>query len=176
MARGAFDRVLDGNPDVHLLWDHDTRYTLARTHNKTLELRSDPAGLHVYARMAPTTYAEDLAVLMRRGDVDQMSFACTIGADTWAEDADGNVTRTIETVAELFDVTVCAQGAFPHTDSRLVTAARETGRIQQQRDPPASRATDDAGAAGRLGAKTEALLARARGAATRHPQAREHTP
>lgn len=114
---------------MHLLWDHDTRYTLARTANKTLELRADPQGLHVWAQLAPTTYAADLGVLMARGDVDQMSFACTIGSDEWHEDTDGNVIRTINTVDELYDVTVCAQGAFPQTDARLLAAARSAGRL-----------------------------------------------
>lgn len=163
IAPGAFDAVLDGNPDVHLLWDHDTRYTLARTRSQTLDLRADPRGLHVYAQLAPTTYAADLVALMRRGDVDQMSFACLIGQDTWAENADGDVTRTIETVDELYDVTVCAQGAFPQTDSRLVTAARDAGRIQPFVRP------DDAEAAGRPGVAVTRRRARARLARHTHP-------
>lgn len=125
IAHGAFDGVLDTNPDVHLVIDHDTRYTLARTKNKTLELRSDPYGLHVWARMAPTSYAKDLAVLMERGDIDQMSFACDIGADEWFEDENGEITRTITEVSGLYDVTVCAQGAFPQTDASLVASFRQ---------------------------------------------------
>jgi HK97 family phage prohead protease len=65
---------------VHLVIDHDTRYVLARTKNNSLELREDPYGLHMWARMAKTTYAEDLAMLMEGGYVDQMSFACDIGS------------------------------------------------------------------------------------------------
>lgn len=131
IAKGAFSSVLDQAPDVHLVWDHDTRYTLARTKNGTLDLREDPMGLHVYARVAPTSYAQDLAVLMRRGDVDQMSFACNIGQDTWTEDTNGDITRTIYSVDGLFDVTVCAQGAFPQTDSKLLASAIEAGRIKR---------------------------------------------
>ena len=142
IAKGAFDRVLDGDPDVHLVWDHDTRYTLARTKNKTLELRADPYGLHTWAHMAPTSYAEDLAVLMERGDIDQMSFACDIGADEWFEDDEGEITRTITEVSALYDVTICAQGAFPQTDSQLVASmkdapdilasAKEAGRVERR--------------------------------------------
>ena len=128
IAPGAFNRVLDGNPDVHLVWDHDMRYVLARTVNKTLELRVDPVGLHVWARFARVSYADDLAELMRRGDIDQMSFACDIADDTWVEDSSG-VTRTINDVSALYDVTVCAQGAFPQTDASLVASARQDGRL-----------------------------------------------
>lgn len=121
IAKGAFTKVLDENPDVHLVWDHDTRYVLARTKNKTLELRDDPMGLHMWARMAGTSYATDLAVLMERGDIDQMSFACTIESDEWVEN-DAGIVRTILEVGELYDVTICAQGAFPQTDSALVAS------------------------------------------------------
>src|SRR5262245_56747255 len=41
IAKGAFTRVLDGDPDVHALWDHDSTRVLARTRNKTLEPRED---------------------------------------------------------------------------------------------------------------------------------------
>ena len=136
IAPDAFGKILDSNPDVHLVWDHDTRYVLARTASKTLELRQDPRGLHVWASLAPTSYADDLAILMERGDVDQMSFACDIGADTWTQTGEGDtadVTRTITEVSGLYDVTVCAQGAFPQTDSSLaadLASAKEAGRVQ----------------------------------------------
>lgn len=127
IAPGAFDRVLDTNPDVHLLWDHNTRYTLARTKNKSLELRVDPHGLHVWARMANTPTAHELATLMDGGYVDQMSFACDIGEDEWTEDPDGEITRTIYSVSGLYDVTICAQGAFPQTDAQLVASMKDAG-------------------------------------------------
>jgi len=134
IAPGAFTSCLDGIPDVHLCWDHDTSLTLARTKNKTLELREDPYGLHTWARMAPTSYANDLAVLMRRGDVDQMSFRFTIDEEEWREDADGNITATVTKVGELMDVTVCARGAYPQTDASLarsrLTEALEHGRVE----------------------------------------------
>jgi HK97 family phage prohead protease len=128
IAPGAFDKVLDSNPDVHLVIDHDTRFTLARTTNKTLELRVDPYGLHMWANMAPTTYAKDLAILMERGDVDQMSFACDIGSDEWTIDENEEVTRTIFEASGLYDVTICAQGAFAQTDAQLVASFRDAGK------------------------------------------------
>lgn len=165
IGRGAFDRALDANPDVHLLWDHDTRYTLARTANHTLELRADPYGLHVFAHLAPTSYAQDLAVLMRRGDVDQMSFACLVAQDDWTEQDDGQVVRDITDVGELYDVTVCAQGAFPQTDAGLLAAAREHGRLT---GPPAT--SDDAQA---VCVAQASRRARVRAARHTHPLQRE---
>lgn len=124
IAPDAFDRVLDGNPDVHLLQDHSTLHTLARTKNKTLELRRDPVGLHFWAKVAPTSYARDLQILMERGDVDQASFAFTVARDEWLVDDQEQVTRTILEVGELYDVTITAQGAYPQTDTSVVAHMR----------------------------------------------------
>ncbi len=132
----AFDDVLDRTPDVHLLWDHDTSLVLARTHSKTLDLRIDPQGLHYWARVAPTSYAKDLQILMERGDVDQASFAFTVEDDTWEVDEDENVTRTITRIGELFDVTITAKGAYPQTDSSLRSLLQEA--IAQGRLPDIS--------------------------------------
>jgi HK97 family phage prohead protease len=124
IAPGAFTSALDRNPDVHALWNHDTKYVLARTKNKTLELREDPIGLHFWAKVADTSYARDLQVLMERGDVDQASFAFTVSKDEWATDENDNVTRTILEVDNLYDVTVCAAGAYPQTDTSVVAHMR----------------------------------------------------
>jgi HK97 family phage prohead protease len=121
-------------------WDHDMRYVMGRTHNNSLELREDPMGLHTWCRLAPVSYVDDLAVLMEGGYIDQMSFACDIGADTWTESGE-EITRTIEEVSALYDVTVCAQGAFPQTDSRLaadLASAIEAGRVQGRADTAAA--------------------------------------
>lgn len=134
--RSAFDAVLDTNPDVHFLWDHDTRYVLARTHNKTLDLRIDPLGLHYWARVAPTSYAKDLEILMERKDIDQASFAFTVEEDDWAMDDEDYPMRTIKRVGQLFDVTVTAKGAYPQTDSSLRSLLQEA--IAQGRLPDLS--------------------------------------
>lgn len=122
IAPNAFEKVLNQNPDVHLVWDHNTRYVLARTRNNTLELRQDPYGLHVWSRWADTPTAAELVTLMEGGYIDQMSFACDIGSSEWSEDDAGNITRTILEVESLYDVTVCAQGAFPQTDAQMVAS------------------------------------------------------
>ncbi len=82
------------------------------------------------------TYVADLARAMERGDVDQMSFAFTVGRDSWTieheDDDDERVIRTIERVAGLYDVSVVAQGAYPQTDASLrglLEAAIESGRV-----------------------------------------------
>lgn len=122
VAKGAFDSVLSRDPHVLHLWDHDSRYVLSSTRNKTLELRVDPIGLHYYSRVAKTSYAEDLRVLLDRGDISQSSFAFTVEKDEWRiteQDGEEIVERVVLEIKDLFDVTTTAMGAYPTTDAAL---------------------------------------------------------
>lgn len=134
---GAFTSALARNPDVLAVWDHDTRYVLARTMNKTLTLSEDEFGLRTWMRVAPTSYSADLRVLMERGDIDQASFMFTIAKERleWAGGDDDPLIFTIEEIGELYDVTVTGRGAYPQTDmtvsharSHRVTTALQEGR------------------------------------------------
>lgn len=120
IMRGAFRKVLDANLDVPLLYNHDTNYILARTQNRTLELREDPVGLRIFAEMAPTTYANDVRVLLKRGDLRGMSFGFRVapGGDNFAE-VDGQTVRTISQFGDLTDVSIVATPAYPQTDVAL---------------------------------------------------------
>lgn len=120
VARGAFKRALDRHPDVRALFNHDPNYVLGRTKSKTLDLREDPRGLHYYVKAPDVSYVRDLRTLMRRGDVDQSSFAFTVERDRWAEQ-DGKVTRTILEVRDLYDVSVVTTPAYPEADASART-------------------------------------------------------
>jgi uncharacterized protein len=117
ISPGAFDAVLATDPDVHFVWDHDTRYVLARSKNNTLRLSSDAVGLRVNADVGPYSYAQDLRVALERGDIDQASFSFNVAedGDEWAVDGKDNVRRTIGNIGALYDVTVTAKGAYPQT-------------------------------------------------------------
>jgi HK97 family phage prohead protease len=125
MARGAFRKALDRTPDVRALFNHNENYVLARTKNNTLELREDPRGLHSYFTAAPTSYAKDLRTLVKRGDIDQQSFAFTVERDKWEEDDNGMITRTVTEVRDLFDVSIVTFPAYPQTDVSARTAEPE---------------------------------------------------
>jgi HK97 family phage prohead protease len=113
---------------------------LGHTLNGTLKLAEDERGLHQWTRVAPTSYAEDLLVLLDRKDIQQASFCFTIAAERWECVDEGKPTEeikvTITEVGTLYDVTVCALGAYPQTNvsiemasrSRLDAALRE-GRV-----------------------------------------------
>lgn len=153
ISPNAFHKVLDSNPDVHLVIGHDLTRVLARTRSKTLELREDPMGLRVWARLDPEDPdVKSLVPKMRRGDMDQMSFRFTVANDEWEVVRDGdteNVIRTITEIDELMEVSVVAQGAYPQTDANLrslLDAAIESGRVPQlERTNPENVATEQLG-------------------------------
>lgn len=141
IAPGAFTDVLS-SPDllVHLNVGHDMNLPLARLSAVGpdgavpvggMKLWQDASGLRVFARLnAELSTVRDLAVLMGDGVVDQMSFAFRIGAETLVSHTDGEATidtYTIDRVSALYDVCVCAQGAYPTTSAALRSAIRHAG-------------------------------------------------
>lgn len=124
---GAFTAALSRSPDVLAVIDHDTRWTLGRTTNGTLELSEDDKGLRFFLRVAPTSYAADLRILLERGDISQCSFMFTIAeerSEVVAADDREFVVFTIEEIGELYDVTICGRGAYPQTDVALARKAK----------------------------------------------------
>lgn len=117
---GAFSRAANED-DVRFLFNHDESKVLARTAAGTLALREDRNGLAVEADMAPTSYAADLAVLLERGDVSQMSFGFSVAKESWETLDDGSELRTIEQVDPLFDVSAVTFPAYEGTDAAMRT-------------------------------------------------------
>ena len=124
IAPGAFTRALDRTPDVRLLIDHSPSSVLARTTNGTLELREDPQGLHVWARIrSDLPEAAGLRARLDSGLIDQMSFAFTVDPDNdvrSGEDENGVPIYEVREVRDMFDVSTVTYGAYPQTDVSLV--------------------------------------------------------
>ena len=121
VAPGAFAKTIK-EADVRFLINHDPNLLLARNKADTLTLAEDKVGLAVDAEMAPVSYAQDLAVLLERGDISQMSFAFEVVKDQWEIDDDENELRTI-LEAKLWDVSVVTYPAYEDTDAGLRGAA-----------------------------------------------------
>lgn len=117
IKRGAFKDVLDD--DVRFLYNHNPDYVLARNTSGSLELEEKPTGLATVADVAPVSYADDIRVLIERGDVSGMSFAFRVAEDSWAEDDDENLIRTVHKFERLFDVSVVTYPAYPQTDAAV---------------------------------------------------------
>ena len=116
IATGAFDDVMEN--DVRAYFNHDENLLLGRVSSGTLRISTDKRGLFYEVDLPNTTYANDLAELMKRGDVNQSSFAFLIEKDRW-EQRDGVTYRIIEKVSRLLDVSPVSQPAYPDSTSEL---------------------------------------------------------
>ena len=113
IAPGAFRRSLRARNDIKLLWNHDTGTVLGSSRAGTLTLSEDARGLKVEALLPNTTAGRDAAELLRRGDVDGMSFGFTVptGGDEWS--ADGSE-RTLKSI-RLHEVSITPFPAYTAT-------------------------------------------------------------
>jgi HK97 family phage prohead protease len=117
IAKGAFDDVMDN--DTRAYWNHDESLLLGRVSSGTLRMSTDDRGLYYEVDLPNTSYANDLVELMKRGDVNQSSFAFLIERDRW-EERDGKTYRIIEKVSRLLDVSPVSQPAYPDATSELM--------------------------------------------------------
>jgi HK97 family phage prohead protease len=98
-----------------LLWNHDTSNPLASTRNGSLQLVEDERGLKVTATLPETTLGRDLAVLVKTGVIDAMSFGFSVRKDSWSQD--GN-TRYLEDVS-LYEVSLVSTPAYEQTSGTV---------------------------------------------------------
>ena len=108
---GAFDEV--AQDDVRALFNHDPSRVLGRAASKTLSLVSDDTGLRYEIELPKTREAEDLAILVERGDVTGSSFAFTPTSVTYREEEDLTI-REINGVT-LYDVGPVTYPAYEAT-------------------------------------------------------------
>lgn len=124
----ALDGVLDKS-DVMCWLNHDSgRGALARRRGanvpqsavgNSLELEVDDIGLR-YAFDAPATaLGNELIEGLKRGDINQSSFAFTVAEDAWERLDDGLVKRTIKRFDRLFDVSPVYDPAYYGTSVEL---------------------------------------------------------
>lgn len=126
---GAFKSALD-DADVRCLFNHDPNYVLGRTTNGTLRLEENSRGLKFETDLPDTSWAQDLAKTIERGDVNQCSFSFRIakGGETWTESNDDKpALREITEIAELGDVGPVTFPAYPQTTVQARSALKEAG-------------------------------------------------
>lgn len=110
--------------DVCFKYNHDDiAMVLARTRNKTLTLTPDDHGLLIRADIAQTSTGKDVYELVRRGDLDKMSFAFTVEKEQVEYDEKAKTcTRTILKFDKIFDVAVVDFPAYDGTEISTVEA------------------------------------------------------
>jgi HK97 family phage prohead protease len=129
IKRGAFNRSLTkARNDIKLLWNHDTSAVLGSTRAGTLKLVEDNRGLKVTATLPNTTLGRDASVLLKRGDVDSMSFGFSVpaGGDDWNEDGSERVLKSVR----LHEVSIVAFPAY--TSTAGTTSVRGLDKIAER--------------------------------------------
>lgn len=114
IERGAFDGA--NMKDVPLKYNHsDAVPILARTRNKSLELKTDDKGLFIRAELLDTQDNIDMYKRIQAGLIDKMSFAFTVRkeGETWEKGKTPK--RSIKQFDRIFDVSVVDVPAYEGT-------------------------------------------------------------
>lgn len=110
---GAFTRAIKED-DVRALFNHNPNYVLGRNKAGTLKLSEDATGLVNEIDAPDTQYAKDLEILVKRGDVNQESFAFVPLKEEWDFKSDPAKRTILE--AKLYDVSIVTYPAYESTD------------------------------------------------------------
>lgn len=128
LSRGAFTSALSRSDLlVHLNHGHDMTLAMASTDVTGiggLRISQDSAGLPWQAKVDPNvSYIRDAGILMRSGVIRGGSFKFAIGDEERSsetlDDGTEDVLYRVNEISELFDVCVCAQGAYRQATSTI---------------------------------------------------------
>lgn len=147
--RGAFAKTIH-EADVRALINHDPNLILGRTKSGTLRLFEDDIGLRYEIDPPDTQSARDLMESLRRGDINQSSFAFDPVRVEWSGDVN-DVRREIFEV-QLYDVSPVTYPAYPQTSAEVRARADEMKRASApgQAPHPDDNDGEDDGARARL--------------------------
>lgn len=113
----AVDRLFRTKMDVRALVDHDPAKILGRLTANTLHLTKESKALRAEIDPPNTSYARDLIVSIRRGDITGGSFTFRTITDQWHTE-DGEEIREILDM-EVFEVSAVTFPAYPQSDAAL---------------------------------------------------------
>jgi len=132
IATGAFDESLKTRGVVGL-WSHDTSKVLGSTKSGTLRLESTEKELRFELDLPNTTVGNDAWEMIKRGDVDGVSFGMRVAKDKWSQ-----IERNGEKIykrsildAELYEISPVAFPAYPANE--VSVRSLDEYREQQKR-------------------------------------------
>lgn len=117
IERKALDGVVERS-DVFALLNHSRgRGILARSINGegSLTLEVDERGLKYRFEAPKTALGDELLENLRRGEINESSFAFTVQSDKWEKKSDGTWKRTISQFDKLYDVSPVYNAAYSKT-------------------------------------------------------------
>lgn len=123
---GAFRKTIKRG-DIRHLYNHNPDIVLGRTKSKTLRLKEDETGLAFEVDINPEDPdTRGIVARVRRGDVDQSSFAMVVRKEKWEDgtdaDEDGkNMNLPLRRIQEvdLYDTSTVTYPAYEGTDSGM---------------------------------------------------------
>lgn len=108
----AFSASLASEEPVKAIVEHNHDLLLGKTTSQTLSLEESDSGLKVTIQLSNQIQAhKDIYEQVKRGDLDSLSFGFIAEDELWDYDSEP-ATRYISK-AKLYEVTVCAIGAYP---------------------------------------------------------------
>jgi HK97 family phage prohead protease len=138
ISPGALTNTLR-NSDIRLLFNHDTSQLLAREKSQTLRVKEDNQGLYFIATIPESR--DDILEMIKRGDLDECSFAFRVGKQTWtwAEETEGITIdeRVIEEISAIPEITLAPFGAYKNTSVGLRSkeaALEERNKAKAERE------------------------------------------
>ncbi|MCY8126043.1 HK97 family phage prohead protease [Bacillus subtilis] len=130
--------ALDGTDmsDVPFKYNHsDNLMIMAKSKSKTLQFMIDEQGLFIRASLANTTAGRDLYELIKRGDIDKMSFAFTFSEEDY--DYETRTSR-ITKIDRLWDVAAVDIPAYDTTS----ISARSFYKLEKEKEQKLKRETE----------------------------------
>lgn len=107
--------------NVLLLYSHDFSNILARSDSGTLETSIQPDGLHFNAQLPTTQLGRDTFTNIQNGNIKGMSFGFKIapGGDSWSVNSQGNTIHTINTIDQVFELSLTPIPAYTETSVQV---------------------------------------------------------
>lgn len=129
--RNAFDGA--DMSDTVFKYNHgDVAMILARASNNTLTMNTDDKGLRISADIIDTNNGTDVYKLIKRGDLNKMSFAFTVKSERTEVDKENKIyTRTITAFDKIYDVAVVD---FPAYDGTSIQARSKEYFVNLEKD------------------------------------------
>jgi len=129
--RNAFDGA--DMSDTVFKYNHgDVAMILARASNNTLTMNTDDKGLRISADIIDTNNGTDVYKLIKRGDLNKMSFAFTVKSEQTEVDKENKIyTRTITAFDKIYDVAVVD---FPAYDGTSIQARSKEYFVDLEKD------------------------------------------
>ena len=128
--------------DTVFKYNHgDVAMILARTSNNTLTMNTDDKGLRISADIIDTNNGTDVYKLIKRGDLNKMSFAFTVKSERTEVDKENKIyTRTITAFDKIYDVAVID---FPAYDGTSIQARSKEYFVDLEKDLQKSKEEKD---------------------------------